>query len=743
VTITGTTITGNKTTGTAAGSGGGIFSALGTDGSGDGANSIALHGDTIMSNTSAAGEDGGGVDVYGGLTVDQGTLVSGNSAGRWGGGLFLSGTASITSTNILNNSASGGVGGTNINEGGGGIFANDSLSNVTVTDTRIVGNTATVGGSQLDGDGASSFGGILNAANNWFGTNTLSSSFFGGGVKTLTTTPFLEETIASSATTIAVSGTATLTAAITKNSNSQTGFSVPDGTPATFSGGTIGSVNPFSTSTTSGVATTTFTASSTAGKGNVSATIDNQTLTLQLTIIGTPTANSQTVNVPHDSAGTGITLTGSDPNNPALTLTFAIATGPAHGTITSFNTSTGAATYKPVAGYHGSDSFTFTVSNGTATSSPATVTLNVAVGTPTANPQTVGVAHNSSGTGITLTSSDDDFPPLTPTFAFTQPSHGTVVVSGAIGSPTVIYTPNTGYHGSDSFTFTVSNGTNTSAPATVTLNVAVGTPTANAQSVSTSENTALNITLTGSDDDTPPLTQTYTFNQPSHGTVTVSGPTGSPTVIYTPNAGYTGLDSFSFTINNGTNTSAAATVSIAVASNIATVNGTVGITWGTAGTATLQTNADGLRLLPTGRNTDLPWLGIDTLSITLSQAETLSPSDVSVTGITIANYGPVTISGSGTTYTITLAQPINAADRVTVIIGNANIVTYTRRLDVLPGDVNDDGTVNAQDAVLVRNEYLGLAMPNIFGDIDGDGTVDLNDYNTVRRLIGTALPPLA
>ena len=168
------------------------------------------------------------------------------------------------------------------------------------------------------------------------------------------------------------------------------------------------------------------------------------------------------------------------------------------------------------------------------------------------------------------------------------------------------------------------------------------------------------------------------------------------------------------------------------------------VSWGTSGNSgALATQTDGLRLLPAGRDTDLDWLGINKMNITLSQAETLSASDVSVAGINIANYGPVTISGSSTNYVITLAQPINAADRVTVTIGNANIATYTRRLDVLPGDVNDDGVVNAQDAVLVRNEYLGLAMPNVFGDINGDGTVDLNDYNTVRRLIGTSLPPLA
>ena len=37
---------------------------------------------------------------------------------------------------------------------------------------------------------------------------------------------------------------------------------------------------------------------------------------------------------------------------------------------------------------------------------------------------------------------------------------------------------------------------------------------------------------------------------------------------------------------------------------------TVAVGWGTQ-TAALQTASDGLRLLPAGRNTDLPWLGID------------------------------------------------------------------------------------------------------------------------------------
>ena len=106
------------------------------------------------------------------------------------------------------------------------------------------------------------------------------------------------------------------------------------------------------------------------------------------------------------------------------------------------------------------------------------------------------------------------------------------------------------------------------------------------------------------------------------------------------------------------------------------------------------------------------------------------------------NYGPVTVSGSGTSYTITLAQPINAADRVTITIGNPGVSMFTRRLDVLPGDVNDDGVVNVQDMVAIRNQMLGFlgAVPTIFGDINGDGKVDINDYTAVRKLIGTTLP---
>jgi hypothetical protein len=56
-------------------------------------------------------------------------------------------------------------------------------------------------------------------------------------------------------------------------------------------------------------------------------------------------------------------------------LTYAIASNPAHGTVST--SSTGVATYTPAAGYSGSDSFTYRASSAHGTAAPATVSVTV------------------------------------------------------------------------------------------------------------------------------------------------------------------------------------------------------------------------------------------------------------------------------------------------------------------------------------------------------------------------------
>ncbi len=84
-------------------------------------------------------------------------------------------------------------------------------------------------------------------------------------------------------------------------------------------------------------------------------------------------------------------------------------------------------------------------------------------------------------------------------------------------------------------------------------------PVANAQSVTTNEDTAKAITLTGSDTESSPLTFTV-VTQPTKGALSGT----APNLTYTPELNLNGSDSFTFKVNDGTDDSATATVSITI-----------------------------------------------------------------------------------------------------------------------------------------------------------------------------------
>lgn len=370
------------------------------------------------------------------------------------------------------------------------------------------------------------------------------------------------------------------------------------------------------------------------------------------------------------------------------------------------------------------------LSNGTIVAD-ATATLVVNIQPPTANSQSLTTAENAS-LGITVTGADPNAPVLPLTYTvMSSPSHGTL--SGT--APDLVYTPSAGYFGPDSFTFKTNNGYLDSALATVSID-SIAPPTANNTSFNVAEDTAEGISLTATDPNTPALPLTYVITSaPAHGTLsTING----DTLTYMPDANYFGADSFQFKVNNGTSDSNVATVSLNVLQ--ATVSA-VSDDWGSRAVA-LQTASDGVRLLPAGRNIDLPWLNINSVAVTLSQAAVLNSQDVSVIGITGGNYGPVTVSGSGANYSVAFAKPISRADRVTLTISNVDIAPFTRRLDVLPGDTNDDGVVNTTDGVLILYNPTPAHPYSIFYDLNGDGAVNSTDFVLYRPLIGTVLPSL-
>ena len=146
----------------------------------------------------------------------------------------------------------------------------------------------------------------------------------------------------------------------------------------------------------------------------------------------------------------------------------------------------------------------------------------------------------------------------------------------------------------------------------------------------------------------------------------------------------------------------------------------------------------GSQTAPLNSGAELPWLGIKTLVVIRNAPAGLSPGDVSLTGTSGGSYGPVTVSAAGSVYTVTLAKPITAPDRLTLTVGNAGVNSYSASFSVLPGDVSGDGAVNASDMALVKNAIGGTY--NQTDDIDGSSAVDASDYTAVRQRVGTKLP---
>jgi cyclophilin family peptidyl-prolyl cis-trans isomerase len=101
-----------------------------------------------------------------------------------------------------------------------------------------------------------------------------------------------------------------------------------------------------------------------------------------------PFANPVTVTAPQGKS-TKVTLSGSSgyPNSsqPA-TLSYALVSQPAHGTITNFNPTTGTFNYTPSPGFAGTDTFQYQVNSSGPQATPATTTSNPAAITITVSP---------------------------------------------------------------------------------------------------------------------------------------------------------------------------------------------------------------------------------------------------------------------------------------------------------------------------------------------------------------------
>ena len=216
----------------------------------------------------------------------------------------------------------------------------------------------------------------------------------------------------------------------------------------------------------------------------------------------------------------------------------------------------GSFTYTPDAGYTGTDTATYYISDGTTTAS-AVVSFDVVDTAPVAATDFYHLAENGSLTvsaanGLLKNDYDADGNTITAT-NFSNAAHGTLNLDE---DGSFIYTPNAGYSGTDTATYYISDGTKT-ASATVSFQVGLVGVIANPDTYSVFEGGTLSVTaangvLANDYADTGRRGSSLiatNFSNPTHGALSLNE---NGSLVYTPTAGYVGTDRFTYYISNGT-----------------------------------------------------------------------------------------------------------------------------------------------------------------------------------------------
>src|SRR5690606_17451754 len=219
----------------------------------------------------------------------------------------------------------------------------------------------------------------------------------------------------------------------------------------------------------------------------------------------------------------------------------------------------------PDAGFTGVDTFTYNVVDPDGGAGSATVTVTVE---EIVNPNQPPVARDDAATtqvdtpvSIAVLANDSD--PDNDVLSIIEvgaAASGTAVISGE----RITYTPAPGFIGSDSFTYTISDGNGGSMTATVRVTVAQAAnrpPIAGSDSAVTTVDTPVVIPVLDNDfdPDGDPLLL-LAAGTPASGTAVVAG----IVIIYTPNTGFTGTATCSYSISDGRGGVDTAVVSVRV-----------------------------------------------------------------------------------------------------------------------------------------------------------------------------------
>ena len=422
-----------------------------------------------------------------------------------------------------------------------------------------------------------------------------------------------------------------------------------------------------------------------------------------------------------------VNLLANDTDKDGDSLTITDLGAPANGSV--FLGQNGNVVYVPKAGFAGTDTFTYTISDGKGGTDTATVTVVVNGGNGGGN--TAPVANDDSTSTmpgkavlIDVVANDTDADGDTLIIGgVTAPANGSVYPGG---DGKLVYLPNPGFTGTDTFTYEVSDGKGGSDIATVTVEVksgnggGTGSVDAVDDTAATSEETSVVIDVLANDSD--PEGDAFaisTFTNGANGLV-YKGTDGK--LVYIPDAGFTGTDTFTYAIKDATGKTDTATVTVEVGSGN-----------GGGNNAPVANDDSGSGLLNAA-------ITIDVLANDTDQdGDTLS-----ISGTTDGANGTVAVVDGKLVYTP--AAGFEGADNFTYTISDGKGGTDTANVTVVVSGNNGGGN-NAPDAVndTAAGDFgLPVTIDVLSNDTDQDGdtltiTNATNGANGTVEIVGGKL----
>ena len=325
-----------------------------------------------------------------------------------------------------------------------------------------------------------------------------------------------------------------------------------------------------------------------------------------------PVAANDSATVVEDSSGNAIDVLVNDTDADGGAKSVTSVTQPANGAVVITGGGTGVS-YTPNANYCGADSFIYTLTPGASTAA-VSVTVTCVDDPPVAVNDGVTLSEDDSATAIDVLANDTDIDagPKVIASAGTATNGAVVLTGGSLGAHTgLTYEPADDYCGSDSFTYTLNGGSMATVSVTVTCindapvlgdstidytilgntQLRVGETASGNSVLHIRDNSDVDEKSSPSDIDGPGPLAVVPFS----GTSTNGGDivlNADGTFTYEPAAGFTGTDTFPFSVtDNG--------------SPAATTSGTVSITVSeTVWYVHDVTGADNPAVSDTGRSTN-------------------------------------------------------------------------------------------------------------------------------------------